>query len=266
MAYIIAVANQKGGVAKTTTVVSLGGALSQLGLDVLLIDLDPQADLTLGLGVNPAQVRGAISDVLLNTNSLQSARRETSIPGLDLVPSNHDMELAERFLPIRQNYESILRGVLATHLPPHAYDYVILDCPPSLGSVTLNALVAANMVIIPTQPEYYSAHALRNVVLAIRRVRSQHNPNLQFRLLITMHDRRIRTHRTLSEQLHATFGEGVLNTMIDVDTKLRESSIAGLPVTHFISKTRGSVQYQALAQEITQYVQETVNRPEPNQA
>jgi len=266
MAYIIAVANQKGGVAKTTTVISLGGALAQLGSDVLLIDLDAQADLTLGLGINPAQVRGSISDVLLNTNSLQSARRETSIPGLDLVPSNHDMELAERFLPIRQNYETLFRGILNTHLPPHAYDYILLDCPPSLGAVPMITKVTSNLVIIPTQPEYYSAHALRNVVLTIRRVRSQFNPNLQFRLLITMHDRRIRTHRTLSEQLRTTFGTGVLETVIDVDTKLRESTIAGLPITHFISKTRGSLQYQALAQELTQYVKENVNRPQPNKA
>jgi chromosome partitioning protein len=107
---------------------------------------------------------------------------------------------------------------------------------------------------------------LRNVVLAIRRVRSQFNPGLQFRLLITMHDRRIRTHRTLTEQLRATFGQGVLQTVIDVDTKLRESSIAGLPITHFISKTRGSLQYTTLAQELVKYVQETVNRPQPDTA
>jgi chromosome partitioning protein len=266
MSYILAVVNQKGGVAKTTSVVSLGGAMALDGQDVLLVDLDPQADLTLALGVNPGQIRGSVADVLLNSDSLISVRRETPIAGLDLIPSNHEMELAERFLPIRHNYENILRTVLETHLPANAYDYVILDCPPSLGAVTLNALNAANMVIIPTQPEYFSAHALRNVVMAIRKVRSQSNPNLIFRILITLHDRRNRIHRELSEQLRSSFGDGVLQTVIDLDTKLRESSIAGLPITHFINKTRGSQQYQALAQELIQHVQKTVIRPAQNAA
>ena len=260
MTYVLTVVNQKGGVAKTTTVVSLGGALALSGQDVLLVDLDPQADLTLALGVNPGQIRGSIADVLLNADNLNSVRRETAIAGLDLVPSNHEMELAERFLPIRHAYESILRTVLQTHLPAGAYDYIILDCPPSLGAVTLNALNAANMAVIPTQPEYFSAHALRNVVMAIRKVRSQTNPSLLFRILITLRDRRNRVHRDLTDQLRASFGEGVLQTVIDMDTKLRESSIAGLPVTHFLNKTRASQQYQTLAQELIQHVQKTVAR------
>jgi chromosome partitioning protein len=118
------------------------------------------------------------------------------------------------------------------------------------------------MLIIPTQPEYFSAHALRNMMPAIRRVRSQGNPNLLYRILITMHDKRNRVHRNLSEQYRTTFGVGVLQTVIDTDTKLRESSIAGLPVTHYNLKTRSTLQYQALAQELIQYVQETVTKSE----
>jgi chromosome partitioning protein len=255
MTFIVAIANQKGGVAKTTTVVSLGGALAQIGLDVLLVDLDAQADLTLALGANPSQVRGSISDVLLNSDSLLGISCETSIPGLDYIPSNNDMELAERFLPIRQNYEYILRDALRNELSPYAYDIVLLDCPPALGAVTSNALNAANLLIIPTQAEYFSAHALRNMMATVRRIRSQSNPNLTYRVLITMRDRRNRIHRDLSEQLQATFSDGVFQTIIEVDTKLRESSIAGLPITHYTSKTRSARQYQALAKELIQYVE-----------
>lgn len=254
MTNIIAIANQKGGVAKTTTVVSLGGALAQSGVQVLLIDLDAQADLTLALGANPSQIRGSISDVLLNSASLLSTTCETAIPGLDYIPSNNDMELAERFLPVRHNYEYILREALLSQLPTNAYDLVLLDCPPALGAVTKNALNAANLLVIPTQAEYFSAHALRNMMATVRRIRTQSNPDLTYRVLITMRDRRNRIHRDLSEQLQMTFGEGVFKTIIEVDTKLRESSIAGLPITHYTSRTRSALQYQALAQELIQYV------------
>ncbi|MCI0519781.1 MAG: ParA family protein [Chloroflexi bacterium] len=246
--------------AKTTTSVSLGGALAMSGYETLLVDLDPQADLTLALGLAPARLRGVIADVLLHSSSLKEITRETAIPGLDLVASNNDLELAERFLPMRPNFETLLRDVLASHLPAGFYDFVILDCPPAISSVTLNALNAANALIIPTQPEYFSAHALRNMIPLIRRVRANVNPDLLYRILITMHDRRNRIHRNLSEQLRGAFGEGVWRTVIDVDTKLRESSLAGLPITHYNPKSRSALQYQALAQEFIQYVQETAGK------
>jgi len=257
MTYTIAVANQKGGVAKTTTVVSVAGALAQMGKEILVIDLDSQADLTLALGLNPSKIRGAIGDVLLNAASLLSVSRETAIPGLDIIPSNAEMELAERFLPIRQNYEDILRTAMERSSVSSAYDLILLDCPPLLGAVTLNALNAADMLLIPTQPEYFSAHALRSMMGAIRRVREKGNPNLIYRILITMHDRRNRIHRNLSEQIQATFGEGLLRTIIEIDTKLRESSIAGMPITYYKARTRSALQYQALAQELLQYAQKT---------
>lgn len=252
-ACILAVANQKGGVAKTTTVVSLAGALLKHNLDILVVDLDPQANLTLALGADPARVRGVSADVLLNAATLHSVSRQTALPGLDLVPSNAEMELAERFLPIRQNFERILRDALSLNL---AYDYVLLDCPPSMGAVTINALNAADLLIIPTQPEYFSAHALRAMMHAIRRVRSQYNPGLIYRILITMQDRRNRIHRNLTDQIRSTFGEGLFETTIETDTKLRESAVAGLPITHYKTQTRSALQYDALAQELIQYVQE----------
>lgn len=275
--YVIAMANQKGGVAKTTSVVSLGGALVRHQKEVLLVDLDAQANLTLALGKDPTRVRGTVSDVLFNSASLLSVSRETSIPGLDLVPSNASMEVAERFLPVRKNYETILQHALNGVFAPSPiasspipaadngnepaiegmpYDFIILDCPPFMGAVTLNALVAADLVIIPTQPEYFSAHALKTMLGAIRQVRSQYNQRLTYRVLITMLDRRNRIHRDISQHIRDTFGEGVFETAIEVDTKLRESAVEGMPITHHRSHSRSALQYDALAQELLAYVEQ----------
>ncbi len=260
MTYILAIANQKGGVAKTTTVVSLGGALAKMGNEVLLVDLDAQANLTLSLGNDPNGAHGSIADVLLNSADIYSVSRQSGIEGIDLVPANQEMDLAERFLPIRQNYECILRDGLNGR---QAYDFILLDCPPSMGAVTLNALNAAHMLIIPTQPEYFSAHALRNMMAATRKVRGQNNPDLVYRVLITMQDRRNRIHRELSEQILNTFGDGVFRTVIQLDTKLRESAVAGLPITHYRTTTRSTLQYNALAEELIQYVEETNQQTDP---
>jgi chromosome partitioning protein len=258
MRYIIAITNEKGGVAKTTTTISLGGALVEAGKEVLVIDLDAQANLTIGLGVNPTKSRRSIADALLNAASLLSVSRETPIPGLDLVPSNADMLLAERFLTIRTDYEKILGNCLANLT---TYDYVLLDCPPSLGAVSLNAMTAAHMIIIPTQPEYYSINGLRGVLANIRRVRSQNNPFLTYRVLVTMMDRRNRIHNTLHQQIKSTFGEGVFENYIETDTKLRESAVVGLPITHYYPRSRSAFQYRALAQELIEHVNSKAAQP-----
>ena len=251
MPNIIAISNEKGGVAKTTTSVSLAGALIEMGKEILLIDLDPQANLTLALGISPEKVRKSIADTLLNSASPLSVSRETTIPGLDIIPANSEMGLAERFLPIRQHYKFILREALTNVI---SYDTIILDCPPSLGVVTQNALVAANLMIIPTQAEYFSTYALKNVMGIIRSIRESDNPSLSFRILITMKDIRIRSHKSLSKQLRSTFGKAVFETAIQIDTKFRETSIAGLPITHYFPLSRGAQQYRSLAQELEEYV------------
>jgi cellulose biosynthesis protein BcsQ len=315
--YVVAIASQKGGVAKTTTVVSLGGALVKRNKEVLVVDMDAQANLTLALGNDPSRMRNAITEVMFNSAAMISVSRETLVPGLDLIPSNSGMELAERFLPVRKDYEIILHRAINTELrsvelgqrpfdqaglnrepgdfpgesggvgetshtgtqplantlvpastlvtastpepastlaPALHYDFVFLDCPPFLGAVTLNALIASDMLIIPTQPEYFSAHALRTMMSTIRQVRAQYNTKLIYRVLITMFDGRNRIHRDVCDQIRSAFGEGVFNTIIGIDTKLRESAIEGLPITHHRSQSRGALQYDALAQEIMQYV------------
>jgi chromosome partitioning protein len=161
------------------------------------------------------------------------------------------MGLAERFLPIRQDYKTILREALRSL---HVYDTIILDCPPSLGVITQNALAAADLMIIPTQAEYFSTYALKNVMSVIRSIREDENPALVYRILITMMDIRIGSHKTLSNQLRSTFQHAVFETVIQIDTKFRESTIAGLPITHYVPRSRGAQQYRTLAQELTTYV------------
>lgn len=257
MTNTIAIANEKGGVAKTTTAVSLGGAMVELEQDVLLVDLDPQANLSLALGFPPHKTRHAVADVMLNSANPTSVSRETSIPGLDVLPSNSEMGMAERFLPIRQNYQYILKNALQS---VKHYDTIILDCPPSMGAITLNALIAADLLIIPTQPEYLSAYALRHVMATIRTVRQEANPNLMYRILITMLDIRIGSHKALSAQLHNTFGKAVFETNLQIDSKLRESTIAGLPITHYVPRSRSALQYRALAQELIKNVKKETDK------
>ena len=260
MTHVIAISNEKGGVAKTTTTLSLGAAVAELGHKVLLIDLDPQANLTIALSFEPGAMVKTSANVLIEGAPLQNAIRTTDIERLDLVPCNGKMESAEQYLPIRNNYLVSLRNAIDPVMRL-GYDYVMLDCPPSLGAITLNALAASNLLLIPTQAEYFSAYALRNMMTTIRRIRKEANPNLAYRILVTLMDRRNRTHRSIHEQLVATFGEGVFNTVIEMDTKLRESPIAGQPITRYRPTSRGSLQYRVLAQELIEYAKETNQQP-----
>ena len=257
-AFTIAMSNEKGGVAKTTSTLSLGAALAELDHRVLLIDMDPQSNLSLAMGFEAGEAEITSANVLVDNASIKTAIRKTEVKNLDIVASNARIENAEQFLPMRSHYLATLRTALeATELP---YDYILLDCPPALGAITLNALSAADLLIIPTQAEYFSAYALRNMMGTIRRVRQESNPNLAYRILVTLLDRRNRTHRNIFEQLQATFGQGAFTTVIEVDTKLRESPIAGVPITQYKPTSRGSQQYRVLAQELIEYAKEEASR------
>lgn len=256
MAYVITLSNEKGGVAKTTTVLSLGAALAESGHKVLLIDLDPQANLTLALGFEPSTLERVVSNTLLENVPLADIIHTTEIDELDLVPTNSHLEDAEQLLPVTVGYASrLLDAILKADL--HEYDFILIDCPPSLGAITLNALTAADLLIVPTQAEYLSAYALRDMMAIVRKVRTDSNNVLAYLILITLFDRRNRTHRNIQEQLENTFGKGLLKTIIEVDTKLRESPILGLPITQYKPHSRGALQYRLLAEELLDYVENT---------
>ncbi len=255
MSYVIAIASEKGGVAKTTSALSLGAALVEGKQQVLLVDLDPQANLTLALGIQPPSLQRTVADVLMGSQSIMKISRETGLPGLELAPANHELMLAERFLSVWEQYENLLRQSLSG---ARAYDMILIDCPPTLGPLTRSALSAAHLLIVPTQAEYFSAHALRDMLNLIREIRRISNPQLRYRLLLTMLDRRNRIHRSMFEQVRTAFGKAVFETVIEIDTRLRESPVFAQPITIYAPRSRGAEQYRALAQELRHYAQETV--------
>jgi chromosome partitioning protein len=255
MPYVIAVWHQKGGVAKTTTALSLGSCFVEQYHETMLIDLDLQANLTVALGVDPAKVRHSAADVLLGNGTLLRISRETIIPGLDLVPSNADMLTVSRHLHLRGGYEYTLREALS-RADVARYEYVVLDCPPSVGPLTVAALTAADLVIIPTQCEYFSMQALRYSLELVNMVRAKTNANLAYRVLITLFDGRGALHTRALAQLQQLLGQALFQTIIGVDSKLRESQLAATPITIYAHNSRVAQQYRQLAEELQSHVQQ----------
>ena len=249
MARTIAISSQKGGVAKTTTCLSLGACLAESGQSVLLVDLDPQANLTLSMGLKPQELRRTVGDAILGNASLVSVSRESTVFGMDLVPANQELVVLDKILYGRRGYQFRLRDGLSA-MGDGFYDFVLVDCPPSLGALTLNALAAAQMLIIPVQCEYYAAYSLRRYLELVRRVREKANPRLTYRVLVTMYDRRNKICQVILEQMRRGLDQILLETIIEVDTKLRESPVFGQPITRYAPSTRGAEQYRALAKEL----------------
>jgi chromosome partitioning protein len=254
MTKIIAISNQKGGVAKTTTCLSLGASLSEMGHLVLLVDLDPQAHLTLSMGLRPKELRRTVGDALLRNNSLVSVSHESSLHGLDIVPANQGLIVLEKVLYGHQGFQFRLKNGLDA-MGNGFYDFVIIDCPPSVGTLTLNALTAADVLIIPMPCEYFAAHTLLSYVRLVHHTREKTNPALTYRVLVTMYDRRNRICRVTLEQMQRKLNEVIFETIIEVDTKLRESPAMGQPITSYAPKTRGAEQYRALAKELLNHGQ-----------
>jgi chromosome partitioning protein len=250
MSATIAISNHKGGVGKTTTCLSLGAALAEMGHPILLIDLDPQANLTLSLGLQPRNLRRSIIDSLMGTSSLVGVSHETDVFGLDIVPANHELALVDKVFYRLPGYQFRLKQAL-DRIQQEMYDYVLLDCPPSLAPLTLNALGAADLLVIPVQCEFYAAHDLGRVIGLARQIRQQVNPNLDHRVLITLYDQRNKISKTMLEEIQNRFGDVLLRTIIQIDTKLREGPAVGQPITSYAPRSRGAEQYRALAQELT---------------
>lgn len=252
MTQIVAFANQKGGVAKTTTCLSLGGCLTEMGKSVLLIDLDPQASLTLSLGVDPRSLRRTVADSILHNATLVSVSRETEVPGLELVPSGPGLATIDKVLYRGQGYENYLKESLEA-IREGMYDYVLVDCAPAFGPLTLNALTASDLLIVPIQAEYYSVRSLDNVFELVELTRQKTNPTLRYRLLVTMYDRRNSICVKILERMRARFPHAMFETVIEIDTKLRESPVVSKPITLYKPDTRGAHQYRALAEELIHY-------------
>jgi len=251
--YVIAICHEKGGVAKTTTTLNLAASLSERGIATLMIDLDPQANLTAGVGLNAEDMDLSIAEVLLGETDLNSTIVKTGLPGLDLVPSGAGMFIAGRELYRLNEYEFRLRNMLEE---PEVSEYgvVLIDCPPSLGSLTFNALTAADLLIIPTQCEYFSIQALNDMFEIVSLIRQRTNPGLVYRLLVTMFDGRGTFHTRMLEQMQLFFKDGLLQTRIGFDTKLREAQLAGKPILVHAPQSRGAQQYRQMAEELYTYV------------
>lgn len=249
MAKIISVANQKGGVGKTTTAVNLSAALAVLEKKVLLVDCDPQANATSGLGVNPDELENSVYECLLGQVEAEDVIYETDTPNLDLLPTRIDLVGAEVELVSEKGRELFLQRVLEPLRGQ--YDYIIIDCSPSLGLITLNALTASDSVIIPIQSEYFALEGLGKLLNTVRIVQTRLNPKLAIEgLLITMYDNRLRLARQVVEDVRSHFGSLVFDTIIFRNTKLAEAPSYGKSIIMHDAASTGSVNYLNLAQEI----------------
>lgn len=245
---ILAVANQKGGVGKTTTSVNLATAISAIGKRVLLVDLDPQGNASTGLGIKRAGLRSSSYDVIFFETPVTEVAQETRVPGLHVLPSSIHLSGAEIELVNESRREHRLEATLRTALP---YDYVIIDCPPSLSLLTLNALVAADAVIVPLQCEFYALEGLSHLSKTIERVKKTFNPRLELHgVALTMFDSRNKLSGMVAEDVRAYFGDKVYKTVIPRNVRLSEAPSHGLPAIIYDMRCAGAQAYIKLAKEI----------------
>jgi chromosome partitioning protein len=249
MATVIALANQKGGVGKTTTSVNLGACLADLKQRVLLIDLDPQGNATSGLGIEKRNIKKSVYDVLINDVPLKEVIQPSSHPGLDIAPTTIALSGAEVELTNLMARETRLKdafGDIHNH-----YDFILIDCPPSLGLLTINAFTAADSILIPVQSEYYALEGLSQLQNTINLVRKHFNPDMKIEgVLLTMYDRRTNLGQQVNAEVQKAFGNLVYRTIIPRNVRLSEAPSHGLAIVDYDRRSTGAQVYQQLAKEV----------------
>lgn len=254
MCKIIAVANQKGGVGKTTTAVNLASALGKYGKKILLVDLDPQGNCSRGFGIDASVLKHTVATVLLKDTTFEKALRRTVNPNVRLMPANLSLASFEAVAAERGETPTLFRLKEILDAQKERYDYVLIDCPPSLGYLSLSALTAADEALIPVQCEYFAMEAVAQILSAINNVRRQTNPKLDILgFVLTMYDNRNRLSTEVSSEVTATFKEKTFSTRIPRNVSLAEAVAYGKPGNLYRPNASGSIAYNNLAREILAY-------------
>ena len=251
MGKTIAVTNQKGGVGKTTTAVNVAAGIAKLGYKVLLIDTDPQGNATSGVGVDKRSVKYSAYSIIVDDIKAEEAALHTEFENLDVIPSSIELAAAELELADMEHREAKLKNALAA--VKSEYDYILIDCPPSLGLITTNALCAADTILVPIQPEYYALEGLSQLIATVRLVKRKYNPYLEIEgVLLTMYDGRLNLTQQVVQEVKKFFPKKVFSSVIPRGVRLSEAPSFGMPIMYFDKSCKGSLAYMELSREIVE--------------